>query len=83
MQVFDVWPFQVGPFLQSGLVPIVLAPIWVLYVYLQPLMDNFWPGVSHCTEPHLCFQLLWTFTSSQRCCSRLAARRHADWTLAH
>ena len=41
-----MWPFQVGPFLQSGLVPIVLAPIWVLYVYLQPLMDNFWPGVN-------------------------------------
>ena len=38
--------FQVGPFLQSGLVPVVLAPIWVLYVYLQPLMDNLWPGVS-------------------------------------
>ena len=46
MQVYDVLQFQVGPFLQSGLVPVVLAPIWVLYVYLQPLMDNLWPGVS-------------------------------------
>ena len=63
MQVFDVWPFQVGPFLQSGLVPIVLAPIWVLYVYLQPLMDNYWPGVSSCTDHHLCFLLLLTLGS--------------------
>ena len=46
LQVYDVLPFKVGPFLQSGLVPLVLAPIWVLYVYLQPLMDNIWPGVS-------------------------------------
>ena len=46
MQVYDVLPFQVGPFLQSGLVPLVLAPIWVLYGYLQPLLDNLWPGVS-------------------------------------
>lgn len=46
LQVYDVLPFKVGPFLQSGLVPLVLAPIWVLYVYLQPLMDNVWPGVS-------------------------------------
>lgn len=45
MQVYDVLPFQVGPFLQSGLVPLVLAPIWVLYAYLQPLLDNLWPGV--------------------------------------
>ena len=46
VQVYDVLPFQVGPFLQSGLVPLVLAPIWVLYEYLQPLLDNLWPGVS-------------------------------------
>ena len=83
MQVFDVWPFQIGPFLQSGLVPIVLAPIWVLYVYLQPLMDNFWPGVSSCTDHHLCFLLSWTFTSTQRCCSRVAACRLANCTMLH
>ena len=46
MQVYDALPFHVGPFLQSGLVPLVLAPIWVLYAYLQPLLDNLWPGVS-------------------------------------
>lgn len=51
VQVYDVWPFTVGPFIQSGLVPLVLAPIWVLYVYLQPFMDNLWPGVSPCNFP--------------------------------
>ena len=50
VQVYDVWPFTVGPFIQSGLVPLVLAPIWVLYVYLQPFMDNLWPGVSPCNS---------------------------------
>ena len=51
VQVYDVWAFQIGPILQSGLVPIVLAPIWVLYVYLQPFMDELWQGVSlHCTH---------------------------------
>jgi hypothetical protein len=38
---YDVLPFKVGPFLESGLVPLVLAPIWVLYGYLYPLLDKF------------------------------------------
>lgn len=40
-QVYDVLPFSVGPFLQSWLVPLVLAPIWVLYGYLYPLLDSY------------------------------------------
>lgn len=40
-QVYDVWPFKIGPFLESGLVPFLLAPIWVLYGYLTPLLDEF------------------------------------------
>lgn len=40
MQIYDVWPIKIGPFLESGLVPLVLAPIWVLYGYLYPLLDE-------------------------------------------
>ena len=40
-QVYDVWPIKVGPFLESGLVPFLLAPIWLLYGYLYPLLDEF------------------------------------------
>ena len=40
LQVYDVWPIKIGPFLESGLVPLVLAPIWVLYGYLYPLLDQ-------------------------------------------
>lgn len=39
--MYDVLPFSVGPFLQSWLVPLVLAPIWVLYGYLYPLLDTY------------------------------------------
>lgn len=41
LPVYDVLPFSVGPFLQSWLVPLVLAPIWVLYGYLYPLLDSY------------------------------------------
>ncbi|KAK9803687.1 hypothetical protein WJX72_012204 [[Myrmecia] bisecta] len=41
LPVYDVLPFKVGPFLESGLVPGMLAPIWVLYAYLQPLLDEY------------------------------------------
>ncbi|EIE21281.1 hypothetical protein COCSUDRAFT_43577 [Coccomyxa subellipsoidea C-169] len=41
LPVYDVLPFKVGPFYQSGLVPLVLAPIWVLYGYLYPLLDSY------------------------------------------
>lgn len=37
---FDVGEFMVGPFVQSWLVPFVLAPIWLLYGYLQPVLDE-------------------------------------------
>ena len=32
--------FKVGPALESGIIPVVLAPIWLLYGYLQPLLDT-------------------------------------------
>ena len=32
--------FQIGPALESGIIPVVLAPIWLLYGYLQPLLDT-------------------------------------------
>ena len=32
--------FQVGPALESGVIPLVLAPIWLLYGYLTPLLDT-------------------------------------------
>ena len=37
---YDVWPFMVGPFFESGTIPLTLAPIWLLYGYLQPLVDE-------------------------------------------
>ncbi|KAK9845425.1 hypothetical protein WJX81_006137 [Elliptochloris bilobata] len=37
---YDVLQFKVGPALQSGVIPLVLAPIWLLYGYLQPLLDT-------------------------------------------
>jgi hypothetical protein len=40
VQIYDLWPIKIGPFLESGVVPIVLAPIWVLYGYLYPLLDE-------------------------------------------
>ena len=40
LQVYDLWPIKIGPFLESGVVPIVLAPIWLLYGYLYPLLDE-------------------------------------------
>lgn len=40
LPVYDVWAFKVGPALQSGLIPIVLAPIWVAYTYLTVLLDE-------------------------------------------
>ena len=39
-----MWPIKIGPFLESGLVPLVLAPIWVLYSYLYPLLDEVFAG---------------------------------------
>ena len=41
---YDVWPIKIGPFLESGLVPLVLAPIWLSYGYLYPLLDKFFGG---------------------------------------
>ena len=32
--------FKVGPALESGVIPLVLAPIWLLYGYLTPLLDT-------------------------------------------
>jgi hypothetical protein len=46
LQVYDVLTFSVGPFLESGLVPLVLAPIWVLYGYLYPLLDEYFDDES-------------------------------------
>jgi len=40
VQEYDLWPIKIGPFLESGVVPIVLAPIWLLYGYLYPLVDE-------------------------------------------
>lgn len=40
LPIYDLWPIKIGPFLESGVVPIVLAPIWVLYGYLYPLLDE-------------------------------------------
>lgn len=40
LQVYDVWPIKIGPFFESGLVPLVLAPIWLLYGYLAPVLDQ-------------------------------------------
>ena len=44
LPVYDVLPFvvdtPVGPMVQAGIIPLVLAPIWVLYGYLQPLLDE-------------------------------------------
>ena len=31
--------FKIGPAIESGVIPLVLAPIWLLYGYLQPLLD--------------------------------------------
>jgi hypothetical protein len=39
-QKYDVLQFKVGPALESGIIPVVLAPIWLLYGYLQPLVDT-------------------------------------------
>ena len=48
--MYDVLPFKIGPFLESGLVPIVLAPIWILYGYLYPLLDEFFSDESATDE---------------------------------
>lgn len=40
VQIYDVWPIKIGPFLESGLVPLVLVPIWLLYGYAYPLLDE-------------------------------------------
>eukprot|EP00891_Asterochloris_glomerata_P006560 jgi/Astpho2/6560/Aster-x1382 len=44
LPVYDVLPFVVdtplGPMVQAGIIPLVLVPIWVLYGYLQPLLDE-------------------------------------------
>jgi len=39
-QKYDVLQFKVGPALESGIIPVVLAPIWLLYGYVQPLVDT-------------------------------------------
>ena len=39
-QKYDVLQFKVGPALESGVIPLVLAPIWLLYGYLTPLLDT-------------------------------------------
>ena len=44
LQEFDLWPIKIGPFYESGVVPLVLAPIWVLYGYLYPLLDEVYAG---------------------------------------
>lgn len=51
-QVYDLWPFKIGPFLESGTVPLLLAPIWLLYGYLYPLLDSYFDdeAVSHAIE---------------------------------
>ena len=35
MQIYDVWDFTLGPFPEAGTIPILLAPIWLLYGYVQ------------------------------------------------
>ena len=40
LQVYHYLNFNIGPFLNSGLVPILLAPIWVLYGWLYPILDE-------------------------------------------
>ena len=39
-QMYDVLPFKVGPFLESGLVPLLLATIWLSYAYLALVIDQ-------------------------------------------
>lgn len=39
--MYDVWAFKVGPFLEAGTIPLLLAPIWLLYAYLVPLADAY------------------------------------------
>ena len=41
LQVYDLWPFRVGSMLQAGIVPAVLLPIWLLYGYAVPFVDEF------------------------------------------
>ncbi len=50
VQIYDLWPIKIGPFLESGVVPLVLAPIWLLYGYLYPLLDEVFRADAATTE---------------------------------
>ena len=61
--MYDVLPFVVdtplGPMVQAGIIPLVLVPIWVLYGYLQPLLDEvFADDVSHMHDCECCCTVL-------------------------
>ena len=66
--MYDVLPFvvdtPVGPMVQAGIIPLVLAPIWVLYGYLQPLLDEVF--ANDVSLMHDC----------DCCCTVLSARVH-------
>jgi len=50
LPIYDLWPIKIGPFLESGVVPLVLAPIWLLYGYLYPLLDEVFRADAATTE---------------------------------
>jgi hypothetical protein len=62
---YDLWEFHIGSAVESGLIPFLLAPIWVLYSYLQPLADAYngddeaTAAASRRAEPLAYHLLLW------------------------
>ena len=76
LPVYDVLPFVVdtplGPMVQAGIIPLVLAPIWVLYGYLQPLLDEvFADDVSFTHDCECCCTVL-----SESSCSACSVMWH-------
>jgi hypothetical protein len=41
LPVYDVWAFKLGPFPEAWTIPLLLAPIWLLYGYLAPITDEY------------------------------------------
>lgn len=41
LPIYDVWAFNLGPFPEAGTIPILLAPIWLLYGYVAPILDEY------------------------------------------
>jgi hypothetical protein len=41
LPVYDVWAFNLGPFPEAWTIPIALAPIWLLYGYVAPILDEY------------------------------------------